>query len=218
MALSRLLPALLVVLLAAAAPAGDATPVHGCQPEVLAPTVALFCARGQPAQWCCQALAHSASVGGGARCLCRLAAEESLVRAWLNGTQLLRLYAACRGGRAASTCANNHGGAAPPSAAAPAPVDRSGCAAAVLADQMELFCGGRSSAAAAGPNPPCCEAVVGSARRGADGVPCFCHVPALSGAFDVDRIASLYAACVVASDPGAIPHLAVYMCPSANGM
>ncbi|CAN6317327.1 unnamed protein product [Urochloa humidicola] len=179
---------LLTVLLLAAAPAGNATPVHGCQPEVLAPTVALFCARGQPAQWCCQALAHSASVGGGTRCLCRLAAEEPLIRAWLNGTQLLRLYAACLGGRAASTCAN----------------------------QMELFCGGRSSSA--GPNPPCCEAVVGSARRGADGVPCFCHVPALSGRFDVDRIASLYAACVVASDPGAVPHLAVYMCPSANGV
>ncbi|CAN6281967.1 unnamed protein product [Urochloa humidicola] len=210
MAPSCLLTVLLLVLFLAAAPAGNATPVHGCQPEVLAPTVALFCARGQPAQWCCQALAHSASVGGGTRCLCRLAAEEPLIRAWLNGTQLLRLYAACLGGHGASTCANNQG------AAAPAPVDRSGCAAAVLADQMELFCGGRSSSA--GPNPPCCEAVVGSARRGADGVPCFCHVPALSGRFDVDRIASLYAACVVASDPGAVLHLAVYMCPSANGV
>ncbi|CAL4926590.1 unnamed protein product [Urochloa decumbens] len=214
MAPSRLLPCLLlaVLLLLAAAPAGHAAPVHGCQPEVLAPTVALFCARGQPAQWCCQALAHSASVGGGARCLCRLAAEDPLVRARLGGTDLLRLYAACRGGRAASTCAD-HGGAAEP------PVDRSGCAAAVLADQMELFCGRRGSSSSSGPpNPPCCEAVVGSARKGADGVPCFCHVPVLSSGFDVDRISSLYAACVAASDPGAVPHLAVYMCPSSDGV
>ncbi|CAL4943604.1 unnamed protein product [Urochloa decumbens] len=211
MAPSSLLPCLLLAVLLAAAPAGDAAPMHGCQPEVLAPTVALFCARGQPAQWCCQALAHSASVGGGTRCLCRLAAEEPLVRAWLSGTDLLRLYAACRGGRAASTCADHGGAGAPP--AAGAPVDRSGCAAAVLADQMELFCGRRGSSSSAGPNPPCCEAVVGSARRGADGVPCFCHVPVLSSGFDVDRISSLYAACVAASNPGSVPHLAVYMCP-----
>jgi len=77
-----LLPGLLLaVLLLAAAPGdADAAAVQGCQPEALAPPVALFCARGQPAVWCCQALAHSARVGGGAGCLCRLAAEEPLVR------------------------------------------------------------------------------------------------------------------------------------------
>lgn len=45
------------------------------------------------------------------------------------------------------------------------------------------------------------EAVVGSVRSGADGVPCFCHVPQSSRAFSFDRIASLYAACV-GSVPG----------------
>uniref|UniRef100_K4AL68 Uncharacterized protein n=1 Tax=Setaria italica TaxID=4555 RepID=K4AL68_SETIT len=134
-----LLLGLLVVGLLAAAP-GDAAAVRGCQPEVLAPTVALFCAPGQPAKWCCQALVHSASVGGGARCLCRLAAEEPRVRAWLNGTELLRLYASCRAARgghagggapsyppAPSVCGRGEG--APPSAAG-APVDTSGCATA----------------------------------------------------------------------------------------
>ena len=77
---------LLPGLLLAAAPGDAAAAVRGCQPAVLAPTVALFCARGRGlpagAEWRFQALAHSARVvvGGGARCLCRLAAEEPLVR------------------------------------------------------------------------------------------------------------------------------------------
>ncbi|KAG2607292.1 hypothetical protein PVAP13_4NG236700 [Panicum virgatum] len=214
-----LLPGLLLaVLLLAAAPGdADAAAVQGCQPEVLAPTVALFCARGQPAVWCCQALAHSARVGGGAGCLCRLAAEEPLVRAALNATNLLWLYAVCDDifgdrDRAAAPSACEGGGAP----AAVSPVDTSGCATAVLADQMELFCdGGRPSS----PIPPCCEAVAGSARMGADGVPCFCHVPLLSSSFGLDRISGLYAACV-GSGHGADPNLPVYMCPrppDANG-
>ncbi|RLN39810.1 hypothetical protein C2845_PM01G33000 [Panicum miliaceum] len=198
---------LLAVFLLAAAPPGDAAAVHGCQPEVLAPTVALFCMRGLPAKWCCQALAHSARVGGGASCLCRLAAEEPLVRAALNATDLLTLYAACaaRGHRAAPPSACEGGGAP----AAGSPVDTSGCATAVLADQMELFCGGGRPSS---PSPPCCEAVVGSARMGAGGVPCFCHVPLLSGSFGVDRISGLYAACV-GSGPGADPNLPVHVSP-----
>ncbi|KAG2536185.1 hypothetical protein PVAP13_9NG167973 [Panicum virgatum] len=210
-----LLPGLLLAVLLLAVAPGDAAVVRGCQPAVLAPTVGLFCSRGLPAEWCCQALAHSARVGGGARCLCRLAAEEPLVRAALNATDLLRLYAACaaRGhapaphAPAGSAC---QGGGAP---AAGSPADTSGCATAVLADQMELFCGGggRSSA----PSQPCCEAVVGSVRRGADGVLCFCHVPVLSSSFSVDRISSLHATCV-GSGPGAARDLAD-MCPSRRG-
>nr|TKV92126.1 hypothetical protein SEVIR_9G143100v2 [Setaria viridis] len=218
-----LLPGLLLVVLVAAAPS-DAAAVRGCQLDVLAPTVALFCAHGLPAEWCCQALAHSARVGGGARCLCRLAAEEPLVRAALNSTYLLWLYTACAssghaGGPAASY---SYPPSSPPAAsasacdgagdapAAAAPADATGCATAVLADQMELFCrGGRSSSS---PNPPCCEAVVGSVRGGADGVPCFCHVPQSSRSFGVDRISGLYAACV-GSGPGDAGDLAG-KCPS----
>nr|TKV92132.1 hypothetical protein SEVIR_9G143400v2 [Setaria viridis] len=172
-----LLLGLLVVGLLAAAP-GDAAAVRGCQPEVLAPTVALFCAPGQPAKWCCQALVHSASVSGGARCLCRLAAEEPLVRAWLNGTELLRLYASCRAARG-----GHAGGGAPSYPPAPS------------------VCG-------------CGERRARGHIGGVDGVPCFCHVPLLSSSFDVDRISNLYAACMTASDPGATPHLTVYMCRS----
>jgi hypothetical protein len=205
-----LLPGLLLAVLLLTAAPGDAAAVRGCQPAVLAPTVALFCVRGLPTEWCCQALAHSARVGGGASCLCRLAAEEPLVNDALNATDLLRLYAACAAGghpsHAPSAC---HGGGAP---AVGSPVDTSGCATAILADQMELFCGGGRSSS---PSPPCCEAVAGSARMGANGVPCFCHVPLLSSSFSVDRISSLYATCV-GSHPGAARHLAD-MCPRPRG-
>jgi hypothetical protein len=73
--LLRLLPALCLCAAAGAAA------VRGCQPEVLAPTISLTCARGlSPTEWCCLALAHAARVGGGERCLCRLAPARPLVR------------------------------------------------------------------------------------------------------------------------------------------
>jgi hypothetical protein len=43
---------LLLTLLLAAAP-GDTAAVRDCQLEILTTTVALFCAPGQPAEWCC---------------------------------------------------------------------------------------------------------------------------------------------------------------------
>nr|CAB3498838.1 unnamed protein product [Digitaria exilis] len=222
---------LVLVLLAVAAAPGAAAaaapaPVRGCRADVLAPNVALFCGGGLPAEYCCQALSHSAIVGGGALCLCRLASEAPLVSAALNATSLLRLYAACSGtfGHAGGGASSSYPPAPSPSAcdgeghvpaAAPPSADSTGCATAVLADQMNLFCrgaGGSSSSTTTSPTWPCCEAVVGSGRRGRDGVPCFCHVPqATGGGFGVGRISRIYAACV-ASGPGEGLHISGNMC------
>ncbi|KAL6637578.1 hypothetical protein ACP70R_025150 [Stipagrostis hirtigluma subsp. patula] len=191
----RVLPLLLVLLLPGAVAA--ATGLQ-CQPEALADGVSLFCASRQPTEWCCQELAHAASAGGAA-CLCRLAAERPLVEASLNATDLLALYAACAsppGHGAAPTFACGGGGEPSPAVReAPRTGDGSGCGTAGLADQMGLFCG-PSSGQPTAPSFPCCEAVVGSVRAGAGGVPCFCRVARLpSSAIDVGRIADVYAAC-----------------------
>jgi hypothetical protein len=58
---------------------------------------------------------------------------------------------------------------------------------------MELFCGRAGGWST--PNWPCCVAVVGSVRMGADGMPCFCHAALASASVDVGRVAALYVAC-----------------------
>nr|CAB3493748.1 unnamed protein product [Digitaria exilis] len=216
MARSRKILVVLVLLAVAAAPGAAAAatpaPVRGCQADVLAPTVALFCGGGLPAEYCCQALSHSAIVGGGALCLCRLAAEAPLVSVALTGADLLRLYASC-------SATFGHGGASSfvPAGALPLRLRRPRarrCSAHGGYHGMNLFCrgAGGSSSSSTSPTWPCCEAVVGSGRRGHDGVPCFCHVAQTTGGgFGVGRISRIYAACV-ASGPGEGLHISGDMC------
>ncbi|CAN6287290.1 unnamed protein product [Urochloa humidicola] len=170
---------LLCLFLAAAAAAartGRAAVVTGCEAEILGPVVGLFCSTRAPAASCCLALAHSVRRGG-LGCLCRLAAESPVADDALNSTDLLRIYAECGGGgarRLASAC--DAGAHAP--VIAPRPPPSGGRSAAcvagrILADQMELYCGGRRRRRSA--NAPCCEAVVASVQTlGGHDVPCFC--------------------------------------------
>uniref|UniRef100_A0A0E0KHE8 Bifunctional inhibitor/plant lipid transfer protein/seed storage helical domain-containing protein n=1 Tax=Oryza punctata TaxID=4537 RepID=A0A0E0KHE8_ORYPU len=77
---------------------GDHFPAAACEPAALATQVAAPCvAVGMPTPTCCRPLVAVVDLGGGLRCLCRVAAEPEVVLVGLNATHLVGLYISCGG-------------------------------------------------------------------------------------------------------------------------
>ncbi|XBH53831.1 hypothetical protein VPH35_076245 [Triticum aestivum] len=91
-----LVAGLLAALLPAAAAAFGPQPGAPCEPTLLAPQVALFCAPDFSTQ-CCEPVVPAVNLSGCVPCVCRVPAEPQLVMAGLNATHFLTPYSSCGG-------------------------------------------------------------------------------------------------------------------------
>uniref|UniRef100_M8BIC4 Bifunctional inhibitor/plant lipid transfer protein/seed storage helical domain-containing protein n=1 Tax=Aegilops tauschii TaxID=37682 RepID=M8BIC4_AEGTA len=89
-----LVAGLLAALLPAAAAAFGPQPGAPCEPTLLAPQVALFCAPDFSTQ-CCEPVVPAINLSGCVPCVCRVPAEPQLVMAGLNATHFLTPYSSC---------------------------------------------------------------------------------------------------------------------------
>ncbi|XP_037424507.1 uncharacterized protein LOC119289252 [Triticum dicoccoides] len=132
-----LVAGLLAALLPAAAAAFGPQPGAPCEPTLLAPQVALFCAPDFPTAQCCELGVPVVDLSASVPCVCRVPAEPQLVMAGLNATHIALYSSGLRPGGAhlAAACE-----AHPPPAAVvssplpthPSPQGRAASSAAIL--------------------------------------------------------------------------------------
>uniref|UniRef100_A0A8R7PZ35 Bifunctional inhibitor/plant lipid transfer protein/seed storage helical domain-containing protein n=1 Tax=Triticum urartu TaxID=4572 RepID=A0A8R7PZ35_TRIUA len=95
-----LVAGLLAALLPAAAAAFGPQPGAPCEPTLLAPQVALFCAPDFPTAQCCELGVPVVDLSASVPCVCRVPAEPQLVMAGLNATHIALYSSGLRPGGA----------------------------------------------------------------------------------------------------------------------